>query len=434
MTDPKKPPRANPPKAKVKPGRRGSLAKQPKRANSSLPPRPPNVAGSGPSSTPGIAPAFPLPSAAGIMSQRHRSGRGSNRNNGGGHGEEVQLWEMAKQQIHEVVTGVNTENDNLAELLKLDAKTATATKNGGGPTGADLATMEQLCRSGVRLSETNSNTIRALIEQLTLLKAVQQANHKEATEALAAPTASRTGGSSRNRETASAAAAAAAAASSLYDFDGAGDSPVPSPISSGRKYGDRSSNRDSARESNRDSNRDSIPPKADSVEPQGSTGSGTAGSSSGVLPGSTTAGNGPRGKITFSKGDKVAFKRKKEEPQQGDPPYDWILGEVVGVIGEGKSRRYKCLDVEPEDPAKAKEFKTFASNMIPIPLENSPGLSKLEPRKMVLALYPQTTAFYAANVESTEPDGVTVNLKFHGENDSTTTHQVERRYVLEYRP
>ncbi|CRK44371.1 hypothetical protein BN1723_006080, partial [Verticillium longisporum] len=204
MTDPKKPPRANPPKPKVKPGRRGSLAKQPKRANSSLPPRPPSVAASGPSSTPGIAPAFPLPSAAGIMSQRHRSGRGSNRNNGGGHGEEVQLWEMAKQQIHEVVTGVNTENDNLAELLKLDAKTATATKNGGGPTGADLATMEQLCRSGVRLSETNSNTIRALIEQLTLLKAVQQANHKEATEALAAPTASRTGGSSRNRETASA--------------------------------------------------------------------------------------------------------------------------------------------------------------------------------------------------------------------------------------
>ncbi|KAL2758378.1 hypothetical protein ACRALDRAFT_1074999 [Sodiomyces alcalophilus JCM 7366] len=361
------------------------------------------------------------------MSQRNRSSRGSNRNNGGGHGEEIQLWDMIKGQIHEVVSGINADNDNLRELLKYDKKAAAASKDDTGPSASDLSKMEQLCRAGVKMSENNSNTIRAAIEQLTLLKAVQQANHKEA-EALAGPASTSRSGGSRTRETAAASAAAAAAAASLYDFDGAGDSPVPSPMggSTRGKHGDRGSNRDS------------IPPKADSVEPQGSTGSGTAGSTSGAAGQGAAAGSGAsgasRGRISFSKGDKVAFKRKKEEPQQGEAPYDWILGEVVGVIGEGKSRRYKCLDVEPEDPSKHKEFKTFASNMIPIPPEGQTDLPAPEPGKMVLALYPQTTAFYAADVVGTEPDGVTVNLKFHGENDLSTTHQVERRYVLEYRP
>lgn len=344
------------------------------------------------------------------MSQRNRSGRGSNRNNGSGHGEEVQLWESAKEKFHEIVNGVNQENDNLEELLKLDKKAAVASKDGGNPSGNDLNKMEQFCRTGVKLSENNSNNIKHLIEQLKILKAVQQA--KEAAEAPATTTtSSRTGSSTRNRD---------AAAAALYDFDGAGDSPVPSPMGSSRKFGDRSSNRDS------------MPPKADSVEPQGSTGSNTAGSSSGALGSNANAAR--TSKMSFSKGDKVAFKRKKDEPQQGETPFDWILGEVVGIIGEGKSRRYKCLDVEPEDNVKPKEYKTFASAMIPILPENQTHtLAKLEAGRMVLGLYPQTTAFYAADVVGTEADGKTVNLKFHGENDSSTTHQVERRYVLEYR-
>ncbi|TEA18544.1 SAGA-associated factor 29 [Colletotrichum sidae] len=345
-----------------------------------------------------------------LMSQRNRSGRGSNRNNGSGHGEEVQLWESAKEKCHEIVNGVNSENNNLAELVKLDKKAANASKDGGLPSASDLSKMEQHCRTGVKYAENNSNNIRNLIEQLKILKAVQQA--KEGADAApTTSTSSRTGSSTRNRDAATAA---------LYDFDGA-DSPVPSPIGgNSRKLGDRGSNRDS------------MPPKADSVEPQGSTGSNTAGSSSGALGANAAA---ARTKVSFSKGDKVAFKRKKDEPQQGEAPYDWILGEVVGIIGEGKSRRYKCLDVEPEDNVKPKEYKTFASAMIPIPPENQThNLAKLESGKMVLGLYPQTTAFYAADVVGTEPDGKTVNLKFHGENDSSTTHQVERRYVLEYRP
>lgn len=350
------------------------------------------------------------------MSQRSRSGRSSNRNNGGGHGEEIQLWEMAKQQIQELIPAVNKDSSIIASIIECDKKLAAASK-GGGVTSADLAKMEQLSRAGVKSSEAASALIKSAIEQLNVLKAVQQANHKEANEALGGPSTSgsRTGGTNRHsRDTAN-------TASSLYDFDGAGDSPVPSPVPASRKHGDRTGNRDS------------MPPKADSVEPQGSTGSGGPGSSQSAAAASAALANRAV-KPNFNKGDKVAFKRKKEEPQQGEAPYDWILGEVVGVTGEGKSRRYKCLDVEPEDPSTAKEFKTFASNMIPIPTEKDAlGLAKVDSGKMVLALYPQTTAFYAADVVNTESDGLTVNLKFHGENDSSTTHQVERRYVLEFR-
>lgn len=376
------------------------------------------------------------------MSQRNRSGRGSNRNNGSGHGEEVQLWESAKEKFHEIITGVNQENDNLTDLLKSDKKIAAAAQTGSHPALSDLNKMESHCRTGVRLSENNSNTIKQLIEQLTVLKGVQQAKEsaQEGSAISSGPAARASGGGSRNRDPAPAATAMTA---SVYDFDAAEGSPVPSPVaaSSNRKQRDRELG-------DRSSNRDSMPPKADSVEPQGSTGSGTAPSGGPASAGAAAASSSAaaaaaanaalsaagRSKIVFSKGDQVAFKRKKEDPQAGDPPYDWILGEVVGVSGEGKSRRYKCLDVEPEESSKQKEYKTFASAMIPIPSEGqAAGLPRPENGKTVLALYPQTTAFYAADVVSTETEGGVVNLKFHGEHDSSTIHQVERRYVLEHR-
>ena len=53
------------------------------------------------------------------------------------------------------------------------------------------------------------------------------------------------------------------------------------------------------------------------------------------------------------------------------------------------------------------------------------------PKKAVLALYPQTTTFYKAEVISTTEGKV--NLRFEGENDSAMLQQVERRFV-ENRP
>ena len=150
---------------------------------------------------------------------------------------------------------------------------------------------------------------------------------------------------------------------------------------------------------------------------------------------STPAGSGPgallnRSKVVFVKGDSVAFKPK---PQGGESVSDWILGEVAQVLGEGKSRRYKVLDIEPEDQSKQKEYRTSASSMIPITSESlADTLADWEPKTTVLALYPNTTTFYKAEVHSMDDEGK-VNLKFEGENDSSTLQQVERRFVIEFR-
>ncbi|EHK25794.1 uncharacterized protein TRIVIDRAFT_32689 [Trichoderma virens Gv29-8] len=323
------------------------------------------------------------------MSQRNRSGRGSNRNNGGAHGEEVQIWDEAKASFNDLISGINSDNDNLGQLVAMDKQAGTMDSD-SVPTDM-MKQMEELCRSGVKFSEDNINAAKNLMERLKVVRAVVVAKE----QAEAPPTGPSKRSTTRDN----------AAAASLYEFNGADDSPVPSPIpSSSRKHGDRSSTRDS------------MPPKADSVEPPGSI-SGAAGSTN-------------KSKILFSKGDEVAFKPKAAN---GEQTSDWILGEVAQVLGEGKSRRYKVIDIEPDDQSKQKEYRSSASSMIPItPESQASSLKDYEAGHVVLALYPQTTTFYKAEVHSMTSTGK-VDLKFEGENDSTTLQQVERRYVIEYR-
>ncbi|PNY28217.1 SAGA-associated factor 29 [Tolypocladium capitatum] len=362
----------------------------------------------------------------GSMSQRNRSGRGSNRNNGNSsHGEEAQIWESCKSQMADIVAGVNAENDSLGELVELDKKVGAMDPD--KVPNDSLKQMEQLCRKGVKFSEANISSLKAVTEQLKILRAVVVA--KEQAEALAAAASASASGPSK-RAAARERDRDSAAAASLYDFDGGGDSPVPSPMGGGgpggggggggssRKHGggggsggggaggDRSSNRD----------RDSMPPKADSAEPTPAPGSAAS---------ATNAGSN-KSKVVFSKGDAVAFKPTSQAS-------DWILGEVAQVMGEGKSRRYKVLDIEPDPQSKQKEYKSSASSMIAIAPESAAAtLKDWEAGKVVLALYPNTTTFYKAEVHSMDGDG-RVNLKFEGENDSTTLQQVERRFVIEYR-
>ncbi|KAG6026925.1 hypothetical protein E4U41_001114 [Claviceps citrina] len=369
------------------------------------------------------------------MSQRNRSARGSNRGNGNNsHGEEAQIWDSCKNQMAEIVSGVNAENDNLAELVDLDKKVGAM--DADKIPNESLKQMEQLCRNGVKHSEANISSIKAVMEQLKIMRAVIVAK-EQAEGGSSAPTGKRNARDGAANVTNVANVANVSNTASLYDFDGAGDSPVPSPMgSSSRRYGDRSSNRD----------RDSIPPKAESVEPQGSTGtaggSSTSASASASVPISATApataattaaaaaaANSNKSKVVFSKGDSVAFKPKAG----GEGVSDWILGEVLQVLGEGKSRRYKVLDIEPDDQSKQREYRTSASSMIPItPESQASTLKDWEAGQVVLALYPNTTTFYKAEVHSMDSQG-RVDLKFEGENDSTTLQQVERRFVLEYR-
>ncbi|KAG6123637.1 hypothetical protein E4U13_002266 [Claviceps humidiphila] len=433
------------------------------------------------------------------MSQRNRSGRGSNRSNGNNaHGEEVQIWDLCKSQMADIVMGVNADNDNLSELVTLDRKIGTM--HGEQNVRDCLMNMELMCRNGVKHSEANVSSIKAVMEQLKIMRAVVVAKEQAEGGGPSAPTAKRTARGDAAAAAAAAATAVPIAAASLYEFDVAVDSPVPSPkaANSSRRFGDRSSNRD----------RDSIPPKAESVEPQGSTGTAVGSSTSAsaaapvpvpiasaattapsttaaaaataptvaapiaaALPATTTttsitpitpitttttpttgttttttttaaaasaaaaaaaaaaAVNSIKSRIVFAKGDSVAFRPKVG----GEGVSDWILGEVLQVLGEGKSRRYKVLDIEPDDQSKQKEYRTSASSMIPITPESQAGsLKAWEAGQVVLALYPNTTTFYKAEVYSMDGQG-RVDLKFEGENDSTTTQQVERRFVIEYR-
>lgn len=317
------------------------------------------------------------------MSQRNRSGRGSARNTGGQtHGEEVHIWDSCKNQLSDIVTGINNENENLAKLVEMDKKAGAMDAN--EVPNESLKQMDELCRTGLKYSEANVASLKSVVEQLKILRAVVVA--KEQNEAGAAGPGKR--------------AARDATASSLYDFDTAGDSPVPSPIGNTTR-----------KQSERNKDRDSMPPKAESVEPQGSAAS--------------------KSKAVFTKGDAVAFKPKASA---GDGQPDWIMGEVAQVLGDAKNRRYKVLDIEPDDQSKQKEYRLQPIQMIPItPEDKAASLPDWEPGQMVLALYPQTTTFYQAEVHSTDDDGK-VNLKFEGENDSTTLQQVERRFVIEFRP
>ncbi|KAL5604884.1 hypothetical protein BROUX41_001785 [Berkeleyomyces rouxiae] len=372
------------------------------------------------------------------MSQRNRSGRGSARNIGTAHGEEVPLWESCRDKINECITLVNDDNANLDKILSLDSQAAEEVRKDSQPAYRTLAKMEDLCRTGVKADETAATHIKNLIEQLTILRGVQSAK-EQGTAGDEKPTPSgpiSRAGSSRTRErekerekdrstpvpaasttAASSAAAAAAAGNSLYDYDGGADSLVPSPA------GGPPSRR--AERAERNSQRDSIPPAEDDRTPGPSDkGSGTPSAHGG-------SGSGLRAKPhVFAKGDAVAFKPKTAP---GESPSDWILGEVKVVLGEGKSRRYKVLDVEPDDQSPQKEYRSSASSMIPITTEAGvKSLPEWESGKKVLAMYPQTTTFYPAEVISTAEDGK-VNLRFEGENDSTTMQQVERRFVVGFR-
>ena len=324
------------------------------------------------------------------MSGRGRN-RGSNRNTTQSIGEEVTIWEEVKTGLKDFVTDFNVENRNLNDLVALDKQAGTDPDNISNST---LRQMEDLCRSGVKAADANLIKLKELTGRLQLVRAVIAAQASEN------PAPSKRGTTRAD---------SAAASASVYDFDGTGDSSQPSPISSGRKFSERPS---------RGGDRDSIPPKADSVEPQARD-AGTPGGSS-----------LNKTKVVFAKGDAVAFKPKAAN---GDQTQDWILGEVAQVMGEGKSRRYKVLDVEPDDQSKQKEYRSSASMMIPItPESQASTLKDWESGKVVLALYPQTTTFYKAEVHSMDDDGK-VNLKFEGENDSSTLQQVERRFVIEYR-
>ena len=257
----------------------------------------------------------------------------------------------------------------------------------------DYNKLDNQLRRGVKINDAAGQNLTAIIEHAKILKAVAQAKEQEQEQSTSRSATHRAKDTVTNP--------------SVYDFDGAGESPVPSPNPASRRMGGSSSKGD----------RDSVPPRLDRSTPAAKAGS--------VEPQVGNTGNAIRSKVTFTKDEEVAFKPKPVNNEHTD----WILGFVQEVRGEGKARRYKVLDAEPDEHGVKKDFRTSASSMIPIPKEGT-VLPPLETGRTVLAMYPDSTTFYKAEVQGMAPDGK-VNLKFEG--DESLMQPVVRRYVVEYR-
>lgn len=186
------------------------------------------------------------------------------------------------------------------------------------------------------------------------------------------------------------------------DFDGPSDSPIPSPADNRvRKLG---------------GSRTSSQPPRSNIEIRLDGTPSEAGERAG------------KPKIVYTMGEEVAFKRKL--PGGKPEEQDWIQGEVVRVIGDGKSRRYDVKDIDPDAAnSPTNIYKSSASQMVPIPAKGT-TFGEYEVGKQVLALYPQATTFYRAEVKSTIEDGAMVLLIFEEE---TVEKPVARRFVLDHK-
>jgi len=140
-------------------------------------------------------------------------------------------------------------------------------------------------------------------------------------------------------------------------------------------------------------------------------------------------GHSSRTKITFALGAEVAFKPKISGQTE---EHEWIQGVVVKIIGEGKSRRYDVQDPFPDDAGQPGEiYRSSASSMVKIPPVGT-ALTDYAVGKRVLALYPETTTFYRADVKATLNDGAKVQLLFEEEN-AGALKVVDRRFVLDHK-
>lgn len=189
---------------------------------------------------------------------------------------------------------------------------------------------------------------------------------------------------------------------SNMDFDGPSDSPIPSPAEN-RQVRKANIVRTNSQPPRGLGEKDNTPSEA--------------GERANIKP-----------KVVYHQGQEVAFKRKAPNKPEDQ---DWIQGRVVRVIGEGKSRRYDVKDPYPDENSTANVYKSSASQMAPIPPEGA-TLGNYEPGRTVLALYPETTTFYRAEVKAMLEGGKRVQLLFEGEENGTLLEQ-DRRFVLDHK-
>ncbi|KAH8601738.1 SGF29 tudor-like domain-containing protein [Bisporella sp. PMI_857] len=314
---------------------------------------------------------------------RNRAARGNaQRPDQSSNAELLNIWENIQDKLNEINKITQQEKENSQELIKAEITLAEKRTSGSEPSPSELDVHSALFRAGISYAEKKKNLAAEATEWSKVLLEMQKA-----VEEAQGVTASRTSVARESR-------------GALDSYDGPTDSPGPSAadnkhvrkITAGRTS--------------------SQPPRdRDEKEEKESSNSG-------------------RTKILFQLGAEVAFKPKI--PGQ-TKEHDWIQGIVTKVIGEGKSRRYDVQDPFPDEVTgkQGESYRSSASSMVTIPPVGTP-LQDYEVGKRVLALYPETTTFYRADVKAMLEGGSKVQLLFEDE-PAGALKIVDRRFVLDHK-
>lgn len=127
-------------------------------------------------------------------------------------------------------------------------------------------------------------------------------------------------------------------------------------------------------------------------------------------------------KTMLDVGRQVAFKLPRSAVGE------WIHCEITRVITPGV--RFEVRDPEPDERGNpGKTYQCRLKDIMPLPLPDQP-VKVLPPGSVVLARYPETTAFYKARVASHQPKRRSYLLRFEGEEDAHKEIEVKDMLVL----
>ncbi|EPT05212.1 hypothetical protein FOMPIDRAFT_1112120 [Fomitopsis schrenkii] len=157
--------------------------------------------------------------------------------------------------------------------------------------------------------------------------------------------------------------------------------------------------------------------------------------------------------LPLQEGRKVAFhppqNSKGSDGAAGGKDEEWILAVVIGCINQDKNR-YEVQDPEPqEDGQPGQRYNTTLRAIIPLPDPSAPPDSAahlnaypaFSAGSTVMALYPDTSCFYRAEVVASPRDmqpaprggtSATPTYKLKFEDDDDQEHLVSAQWVVEW--
>lgn len=299
----------------------------------------------------------------------------------------------------------------------------------------------KLCEEVQHIIEGKSNDMN-LLDSIKILAGLREASEAQETAAVQLAQGSRVASGKLNRGNkkggaSNKAAATSAATATLPSEEIAAEPEVPSPrLRLGTTTKDTKSRAGSAIPSTREV---SVKIEADGAESVASSADTSASATTktatanayGAAGTAGAAGGRATGRITLTKGE-IVFCRHASigaiKPGADPPEGEGILCRVTAVTGEGKQRRYEVQDADTtaSNPPPAPQ-RASVNQLIKIPETNS-GLGNLGKGRGVLAMYPDTTTFYKAEVgEGWKEGGGAVRLNFQ---DDDVMREMERRFVL----